>query len=127
MADVIISGLISRGIRRIDNVVDVSPSTREQMAELQELVLDTLDDALEAIGTGDPKAAARVADSKADFKTREGAATEHLANRLTAPDPQRIEAYSIEVSMVDGLRQVHQSCRRIARAARARKSQSSKK
>lgn len=126
MADVIISGLIAPGIRRIDNVVDVSPSTREQMAELQELVLDTLDDALEAIGTGDPDAAARVAESKADFKTREGAATEHLANRLTAPDPQRIEAYSIEVSMVDGLRQVHQSCRRIARAARARKSKASK-
>ena len=121
MADVITNGLVSSGIRRLDNVVDVSPSTRVQMAELQDLVLDTLDDALEAIGTGDHDAAARVAESKADFRSREGVATEHLANRLTAPDPQRILAYSIEVSMVDGLRQVHQSCRRIAKAARTTK------
>ncbi len=126
MANVIINGLVSPGLRRIDQVLDVSPSTQEQMAELQDLVLDTLADALEAIGTGDPDAAARVVESKADFHTREGVATEHLAGRLSAPVPQRIEAYSIEVSMVDGLRQVHQSCRRIARAARVKKDRSKK-
>jgi phosphate:Na+ symporter len=118
MADVIVNGLVSPGTRRIENVVDVSPETRAQMDELHEVVLGTLDDALEALGTGDPDAAARAAESKGDFYHLEGEANKHLANRLTAPDPQRIEAYSIEVSMVDGLRRVHQSCRRIALAAR---------
>jgi phosphate:Na+ symporter len=119
MADMIVNGLVSPGIRRIDEVVDVSSATRTRMVGIQDIVLGTLDDALEALGTGDADAAARVADSKADFHDLEGAANEHLANRLIAPDPQRIEAYSIEVSMIDGLRRVHQSCRRIARAARA--------
>ena len=118
MADVIVNGLVSPGLRRIDNVVDVSEATRTQMFEIHEIVLGTLDDALEALGTGDPEAAARAVDSKGDFKALEGETNEHLANRLTAPDPQRIEAYSIEVSMLDGLRRVHQSCRRIAKAAR---------
>lgn len=118
MADVIVNGLVSPGMRRIDEVVDVSSTTSTRMVDLQKIVLGTLDDALEALGTGDPDAAARAAESKADFYDLEGAATEHLANRLTSPDPARIAAYSIEVGIVDGLRRAHQSCRRIASAAR---------
>lgn len=118
MADVIVNGLVSPGLRRIDEVVDVSSQTRSRMAELQQVVLGTFDDALEALGTGDPDAVARAAKSKADFYDLEGVATEHLANRLTAPDPARIAAYSIEVGMIDGLRRAHQSCRRIASVAR---------
>jgi len=65
-------------------------------------------------------------DSKADFYDLELVATEHLENRLTAPDPARIAAYSIEVGMVDGLRRAHQSCRRIASAARVEQPNSNK-
>nr|MCH9804317.1 Na/Pi symporter [bacterium] len=118
MADVIVTGVVAPGLRRIDEVVTVSPATSSRMVDLQHVVLGTLDDALEALGTGDPDAAVRAAESKADFYDLELMATEHLENRLTAPDPARIAAYSIEVGMVDGLRRAHQSCRRIASAAR---------
>ena len=118
MADVIVTGVVAPGLRRIDEVVTVSPATSSRMVDLQHVVLGTLDDALEALGTGDPDAAVRAAESKADFYDLELMVTEHLENRLTAPDPARIAAYSIEVGMVDGLRRAHQSCRRIASAAR---------
>ncbi len=120
MANAVVNALVAAGNRRLDEVVRVSAATTQRMAELQELVLGTLADALEAVGTGDPEAAARAADSKADFSDLEGLATEHLLGELAEPVPQRIEAYSIEVNMVDGLRQVHQSCRRIAKAARVK-------
>jgi Na+/phosphate symporter len=41
------------------------------MVDLQHVVLGTLDDALEALGTGDPDAAVRAAESKADLGSPE--------------------------------------------------------
>lgn len=120
MATTVVNALVAAGNRRLDEVVQVSEITTRRMADLQELVLATLADALEAVGTGDPEAAVRAAESKAEFSDLEGVATEHLLRELGKRAPQRIEAYSIEVVMVDGLRQVHQSCRRIAKAARSR-------
>ncbi|MDH3754372.1 MAG: Na/Pi cotransporter family protein [Acidimicrobiia bacterium] len=118
LANLVVSSVIEPGIRRIDEVVQVSAATRDTMHRLHKAVISTLDDALEALGTGDPEAAARVAESKSGFHELEGATTEHLAERLTAPAPQRAAAYSIEIALVEGLRRVHQSCRRIAKVAR---------
>ncbi len=64
MADLIVNGLVAPGTRRIDQVVVISEATRQRMADLQEVVLGTLDDALEALGTGDVDAATRVAESQ---------------------------------------------------------------
>ncbi|NNC91483.1 MAG: Na/Pi cotransporter family protein, partial [Acidimicrobiia bacterium] len=118
MANLIDRGVIAVGGRRIDDVVEVSDRTRQTLRELHDAVTDTLDNALEALGTGNVTAAKRVAESKAGFHELEGSATVHLADRLTAPDPQRVQAYSVEIELVEGLRRVHQSCRRIARVAR---------
>lgn len=118
MADLIVGGVINPGKRRIEDVVTVSDETQATMKKLHRAVISTLDDALDALGTGDLEAAARVADSKAGFQGLEGSTTDHLATRLAAPEPQRVEAYSIEIEMVEGLRRVHQSCRRIAKAVR---------
>jgi phosphate:Na+ symporter len=119
MANLIDQGVIAVGGRRIDDVVQVSDQTRETIHELHDAVTNTLDNALEALGTGDVSAAQRVAESKADFHELEGSATVHLSERLTKPGPRRVEAYSIEIELVEGLRRVHQSCRRIARVARS--------
>ena len=117
LADLVVSGVIRPGERRLDETVLVSEATNDTLGRLHDDVIGTLDDALEALGTGDTRAAERVAESKAKFHALEGSATEHLAERLRAPDPQRVAAYSIEIALVDGIRQVHQSCRRIAKAA----------
>ena len=118
MASLINSGVVAVGHRRLDDVVEVSDVTRETIGRLHEAVISTLDDALEALGTGSDDAAERVVESKAGFHELEGSATTHLADRLVAPGPRRVEVYSIEIELVEGLRRVHQSCRRIAQAAR---------
>ncbi len=117
------AGLIDRtvlgvGHRRIDAVVEVSPETEATLRTLHDEVIDAVDDSLEALGTGDREAARRVKASKDEFRELEQSVAEHLSRRLGAADPQRVEAYSIEIRLVDGLRQVFDSCRRIARIAR---------
>ncbi len=118
LATLVASGVIDVGTRRLDSVLEVSPATDQTIGRVHKAVINTLDDALEALGTGDAEAARRVAESKSNFHELEANVTEHLADRLGAPEPRRVEAYSIEIELVEGLRRVHQSCRRIARAAR---------
>ena len=117
-AGLIDSSVLDVGDRRIDDVIEISEETTATLRQLHDAVIDTLDDSLEALGTGDLGAAQRAKDSKAEFRQLEGSVATHLARRLAAPDPRRVEAYSLEIQLVDGLRRVHESCRRIARIAR---------
>ena len=117
------AGLIDRtvlgvGHRRIDAVVEVSEETESTLRTLHDEVINAVDDSLEALGTGDREAARRVKEAKGEFRELEQSVATHLSRRLGAADPQRVEAYSIEIRLVDGLRQVFDSCRRIARIAR---------
>lgn len=117
------AGLIDRtvlavGHRRIDAVVEVSPETEATLRTLYDAVIDVVDDSLEAVGTGSREAAQRVKEAKDEFRELEKSVAAHLSRRLGTADPQRVEAYSIEIRLVEGLRQVFDSCRRIARVAR---------
>lgn len=118
LADTIEGAIVGPGLERLEETIEVSETTRVQISALHRQVVDTLDDALEAVGTGDPKAAARATGSKGDFVELAGSTGDYLADRLSAPEPRRVLAYSIEVELLDGLSQAHRSCRRIARAAR---------
>lgn len=118
LADTIEGAIVGPGLERLDETIEVSETTGSQISALHRQVVDTLDDALEAVGTGDPKAAARATGSKGDFVELAGSTGDYLADRLSAPEPRRVLAYSIEIELLDGLSQAHRSCRRIARAAR---------
>lgn len=100
-------------------MVSVSDTTRSTLDEVHEAVLGTLDDALEAIGTGSDHLVGRVMDSKRDFHKLERQATDHLAKRLASEGPRRAETYAVEIELVESFRRIHRSCRRIARAAGA--------
>ncbi len=118
VAELVVSGVVGPGLRRIEEVVDISDETQAIIEQLHGAVTDTLDDVLEALGTGDREAAERVVASKADFKSLQGLAAQHVARRLGAHEPHRLEAYSIENALIQGLRSVHSRCRRIARRVR---------
>ena len=119
MADQISVGMLELGRRRLENLVQVSDQTREALAQVHQAVLNTLDNSLEAIGTGSAKVIDRVMESKVEFHHLEALTTDHLADRLGSDEPRRMETYAVEIEIVENLRRVHQSCRRIARAAGA--------
>ena len=118
VSELIVDGIVAPGYERIEQVVEVSSQTQQTIGELHKSVTNTLDDVLDALGTGDLEAAARVTESKKEFKSLEGRAAQYLADRLGADAPQRFEAYSIESDLVEGIRSVHARCRRIARRIR---------
>jgi phosphate:Na+ symporter len=118
LADLVETNLVATGRARISNAVVISASTMAILEKLHAIVLATLDDSLAALGERDAEAAERVVESKAQLSDIEALMIGHLAERLAAPEPRRVAAYSVEIELLDGLRRGHGACRRIARAAR---------
>ncbi|MGI9604348.1 MAG: Na/Pi cotransporter family protein [Acidimicrobiales bacterium] len=116
LADNIETNVVGKGYQRLEDMVEVSASSASRIEDLHRAAVTALDLALEALGDPGSDAARRVRSTKQDFRDLEHAATEHLAARLAAPEPARVEAYSLEIELVDALRSVHRSCRRIARS-----------
>ena len=116
LGDTIESQVINKGYQRLENVVEVSDATRVHLQQLHTAALDTLDLSLEAVGERSWRLTDKVLETKADFRDLESVAKSHLAERLAAPEPGRVAAYSFEIELMEALDLVHRSCRRIVRA-----------
>ena len=113
----ITNGVVAIGDRRLEGAMTVSDSTKDTIRSLHDAAVDALDDALDALGTGDLDAAKRAVKSKADFREMEAEVRKHLAARLAVDEPRRAGIYMLEIELVEGLRQIHQFARRLARSA----------
>ncbi|MFP3908200.1 MAG: Na/Pi cotransporter family protein, partial [Acidimicrobiales bacterium] len=103
LADLVETNLVATGRARLGDGVSVSEQTMAILGELHEVVVGAIDDSLAALGERDAAAADRVVDSKARFKDLEAVMINHLAERLSTSEPQRVAAYSVEVELVEGL------------------------
>ena len=118
LSDTIEAQVVNKGYRRLENLIEVSDSTRQHLDDLHRAALNTLDLSLEAVGERSWGLTNKVLETKSDFRELEAAASEHLAERLAAPEPGRVETYSFEIELMEALDLVHRNCRRIARALR---------
>ncbi len=116
LSDTIEGQVINKGYQRLETMVEVSDSTRAHLDDLHAAALDTLDLSLVAIGERSWKLTRRVLATKSDFRDLEAQTRRHLAERLTAPEGGRVEAYSFEIELMEALDLVHRNCRRIVRA-----------
>ncbi|MDH3301516.1 MAG: Na/Pi cotransporter family protein [Acidimicrobiia bacterium] len=118
LSDTIESQVINKGYQRLENIVEVSESTRELLDELHAAALDTLDLSLVAVGERSWKLTKQVLKTKSGFRDLEAETSRHLAERLAAPEGGRVETYSFEIELMEALDLVHRNCRRIVRALR---------
>ena len=118
LSDTIEAQVINKGYRRLENLIEVSDATRQHLDDLHRAALNTLDMSLEAVGERSWRLTKKVLKTKADFRELEAEATEHLAQRLAASEPGRVETYSFEIELLEALDLVHRNCRRIVRALR---------
>ncbi len=118
LSDTIEGQVLNRGYKRLENLIEVSDATRAHLNDLHDAALDTLDLSLEAVGERSWRLTKKVLKSKSDFRELEAEASEHLAARLAAPEPGRVETYSFEIELLEALDLVHRNCRRMARALR---------
>lgn len=115
IGDAVETNLVNDGRRRLDAGLVVSPSTREVIDDLGAEVIAAVDIAVGAVGRASPEAARKAIDMKPEITARSAHAIEHQLLRLTADEPDRVQAYRIEADIVEDLKRIYYYAKRAAR------------
>lgn len=115
IGDLIETDMVGLGHRRIENNIVVSEQTREMLTRLHDEVSRTVDDSIHSVANTDTEIAERILDMKQDIQELADEATRHEAQRLIAQEPNRLQAYSLEVEVIEKLKRIYYFAKRIAK------------
>jgi phosphate:Na+ symporter len=115
IGDVIETNLVELGRSRINKGVSVSAPTQEVLNGFHEVVMRSVDAAIEAVSENDLDAAKSVTNMKKEISGIANSAAIHEAQRLVVNEPNRIEAYTIEIDIAEKLQRIYFFARRMAR------------
>ena len=115
IGDLVETNLVAAGLSRLREGVQVSEETRELLTAIHGRVCWSLEMALQALDAVDPSMADRVTDAKKEIKALTREAQAHLATRLTAPMPNRLELYGLESEIIEYLERVYLEAKGIAK------------
>ncbi len=115
VGDVIEKDLLAVARKRLRNGTTISPSTSAKLKPLDETVFEAFDKALTSLATSDRDDAVEAIESKQIVNDLAQEATAHLAKRLVANEPGRLEAFHIETEIIESYRRINVYSRRIAK------------
>ncbi len=115
IGDVIEMNLAELGRRRIEKGVSVSSPTQVVLSDFHQVVTDAVEAAIQAVAEDNIAAAKSVTHMKKEITRITNSAAVHEARRLVANEPQRIEAYTIEMDIAEKLQRIYYFARRMAR------------
>ena len=115
IGDVVETDLVAIGRRRISDGVTVSKETEGRLQVLHQVVMDATRKAISAVVDDDRRAAVAVIELKSDISRLVEEVERHQAQRLVADEPGRVEAYTLEMDMIDKLRRIYYHAKRMAK------------
>jgi phosphate:Na+ symporter len=115
IGDVIETNLVELGLRRIDRQVSVSEPTRNVLNGFHAVVEKAVNDAIQAVAEDSLESATSVTGLKKEIAAIASSAAIHESKRLIADEPNRIEAYTIEIDIAEKLQRIYFFARRMAR------------
>ena len=115
VGDIIETNLVVQGFGRLEAGVIVSDGTQEVLTTFHKTVLRGLDLALQAVSQRSERAAIAVVEMKAEVRQMADSAYLHEARRLVANEPNRLEAYTLEVDMLKNLERIYYFSKRMAK------------
>ena len=115
IGDTIETNLVGMGRARLEAGITISDATTEVIRGFHATVSQGLDIALMAITQKNEEYARQVVGMKKQVNALADSAAMHEARRLVAEEPNRIEAYSIEVDILENLKRIYYFSKRMAR------------
>jgi phosphate:Na+ symporter len=116
VADMVETNLTEAGHARIEAEVAFSAATQDAIRALHAKVCWSVEQALKAVDQDDLVVAQEVIDAKSEINRLSIAIDEHLAQRLTANEPNRMQVFRIESDIIENLRRIYYFAKRIAKA-----------
>ena len=121
IGDVIETNLARLARQRLQEGVTISDATQAVLTDFHGEVVRALDNALLAVTQTNVEAAKVVRGMKSEINRLADAAAAHGVDRLTAREPHRLQAYQIEMDMVENLKRIFYFTKRMARVVVPRK------
>ncbi|RRS33022.1 MAG: NAD+ kinase [Gammaproteobacteria bacterium (ex Lamellibrachia satsuma)] len=115
LADLIETDLVGLGYKRLEENLQISPETQRMLNHLHTQVSRAVELALQAVKLQDTNRADQVTGMKTTVQQLFDAATNHQATRLVADEPNRLQAYTLEVEIIEKLRRIYYFAKRIAK------------
>jgi len=115
IGDVIETNLVELGRRRIEKGVSVSKPTQDVLNGFHRVVTRAVDAAIEAVSENNLDAAKSVTGLKEEIAALANSAAVHESKRLVVNEPNRIEAYTIEMDITEKLQRIYFFAKRMAR------------
>lgn len=116
IGDVVEQGLVRLGHRRIDERIDVSPSTVEVIGGLLDQVTANLEEAVAAVAEANREGVVALLDHRVpEVKRRREEAMTRQALRLTDQGPQRALAYTRQIELISEIYRIHTLTKRLLR------------
>ncbi|RDH87259.1 MAG: NAD+ kinase [endosymbiont of Escarpia spicata] len=115
LADLIETDLVGLGYKRLEENLQISPETQRMLNHLHTQVSQAVELALQAVKLQDTNLADQVTGMKTTVQQLFDAATNHQATRLVADEPNRLQAYTLEVEIIEKLRRIYYFAKRIAK------------
>jgi len=115
VGDLIEVNMVELGMRRIEKGFKISNATQKVINTVHIIVSDALKAAVRAVVDEDKDYAFRVISMKADITRLGEEADLHQAERLTAEDSGKFDAYSVEVDIIEKLKRIYHHSRSMAK------------
>jgi phosphate:Na+ symporter len=115
IGDMIETNLVDVGGQRLKYDFQMSEPTQNIFRMLHDKVCWAVENSIEALVRSDERIAKNVTVAKPEINRLADKANRHLARRLIAEEPNRINAFRIESELVEYLKRVYYFAKRIAR------------
>lgn len=115
IGDVVDKNLLQDAKTRNNRNIHISSSTLVLLKPIEEQVLGPFAKMLHSLETGDRQSALEVIESKETINQLAAAASDHLALRLVASEPNRLATFRLETDVIEDLKRLNTLIRRIAR------------
>ena len=116
MGDIIETGLVTVGKRRLAEKVVVSRETKDMLEKYHQQIMFALEKIVVAVRDRNMSLAKEVYEMKKGMSRLTLRAARHQALRLVASAPNRLQTYTREMEMIENFSQIFKLCRRIAKA-----------
>ncbi len=115
IGDVVETSITEASKQRLQKDLHISPETFNHLKALHDALVETGEQAIEALVENDREKARAVNESKASYNQLIEQTRQHLASRVNVDTPHHMDIYRLENNVIEAFKHIHSLYRRIAK------------
>ena len=115
IGDTVETNMVQLALQRLESKFSISEPTRHVLNDFHQLVKKSVDGAIQSVAQNNVQTANLVINMKDEITELANSAAIHQAERLVADEPNRLEAYTTEIDIVEKQKRIYYFAKRMAK------------